>query len=121
MTQVGVGRAAVVPLQLEGLGTADLVLLASDFLTVVLGLVIAYFAYLGYRRNDSRAMLFVAIGFVLVFGGPGLLALVYLFTPIANGYLVSGLTQASELAGMLAILYGIAGAGWRARRRRRSE
>lgn len=114
----GVGSVAAAPLQLGRLTTADLVLLASDYVTVLLGLVIAYFAFLGYRRNDSRAMLFVAVGFVFVFGGPGLVSLVYLFTPFANEYVVSGLTQASELVGMLSILYGIAGVGWRARRRR---
>lgn len=101
----------IAPLQLGGLTAAELVLVASDLVTVLLGLVISYFAYRGYRRNRSRPMLFVAVGFVLLTGGPGLVFVVYLLAPGIDPLLVGGATQGSELLGMLSILYGIAGAG----------
>ena len=56
-----------VPLQLDDLAvTPRTVLFVSEFLSIGLGLVIAYIAFQGYRRNDSRPMLFIAVGFVLV-------------------------------------------------------
>lgn len=92
----------VVPLQLS---TAELVLLVSDYVTIAVGLVIAYIAYRGYRRNDSRPMLYVATGFVLVFGGPGAIFLVSLVAPIPS-LVTAGLTQFVELVGMAVMLYG---------------
>jgi hypothetical protein len=50
-------------------------------------------------------MLFVAAGFVLAFGGPGLLFLALLVTPLPDA--VAGVaTQAVEILGMCTILYG---------------
>lgn len=92
-------------LQLGDAVPFELALLASDFVTIAVGLVIAYVAYRGYARNDSRPMLFIAAGFVLVFGGPGLVFLASLVVPMPN-VVLGGLTQASELAGMVSILYG---------------
>jgi len=95
----------LVTLQLGELSTADLVLLASDYVTIGLALVIAYVAFRGYDRNDSRPMLFVALGFVLAFGGPGLVFILSLVAPIPE-LVVGGVTQAVEIIGMLTILYG---------------
>jgi hypothetical protein len=95
----------LVALQLSGLSTAELVLVASDYVTIALALVIAYVAFRGYDRNDSRPMLFVAVGFVLAFGGPGLVFLVSLVAPIPS-LVTGGVTQAVEILGMLTILYG---------------
>jgi len=97
--------SALTLLQLSGLSTAELVLLASDYVTIALALVIAYVAFQGYDRNDSRPMLFVAVGFVLAFGGPGLVFLVSLVAPIPS-LVTGGVTQAVEILGMLTILYG---------------
>ena len=91
--------------QLDGLETVDLVFLLSDYFNVLLGLVIAYVAYQGYTRNDSRPMLFIAVGFLLTFGGPGSIFLLSLVLPIPP--LVTGtITQLTETIGMLSILYG---------------
>jgi len=95
----------LVTLQLGELSTADLVLLASDYVTIALALVIAYVAFRGYDRNDSRPMLFVGLGFVLAFGGPGLVFILSLVAPIPE-LVVGGVTQAVEIIGMLTILYG---------------
>jgi len=97
--------SGLIPLQLSGLSTAELVLLASDYVTVALALVIAYVAFQGYDRNDSRPMLFVAVGFLLTFAGPGLVFLVSLVAPIPS-LVTGGVTQAVEILGMLTILYG---------------
>lgn len=81
------------------------------------GLAIGYFAYLGYRRNESVPMLFVAAGFLLAFGAPALLyggyvavdALVAV-APELDGRLATAVSLASEtvrLIGLLCILYGL--------------
>lgn len=91
--------------QLGGLSTVELVLLLSDYAVIAVSFVIAYIAYQGYSRNDSRPMLFVAIGFVLVFGGPGGVFIASLLLPVPS-IVTAGLTQVIELAGMLVMLYG---------------
>jgi len=45
-------------------------LLAYELVGAALGVFIAYLAYRGYRRNQSRPMLFVSLGFALAFGVP---------------------------------------------------
>lgn len=44
----------------------DWVMLGVTFGTVVLGLVIGYQAYRGFRRNDSRPMQFLSMGLILL-------------------------------------------------------
>jgi hypothetical protein len=92
------------PLQVGGLG---LVLLVSDYVTVALGLVISYIALRGYLEQGSRPMLFVGVGFALVLGVPGLLSGVYYVTPLLDQVTTGVLTQASEIVGMLCLLYGL--------------
>lgn len=90
---------------LNGTISAELVLLLSDYVTIAIALVIAYIAYQGYGRNDSRPMLFIATGFVLTFGGPGLIFLVSLVVSVPQ-LVVVGATQFVEILGMGTILYG---------------
>lgn len=79
----------------------------TDVLSALLGLVIAYYAYRGYRRNDSRPMLFISVGFVLVLAVPFLLLLVYLAVPVLPETVTALLTQTSQVAGLLSILYAL--------------
>lgn len=44
----------------------DAIAFATGVLVVVLGIVISGRAYQGYRRNDSRPMLLLAIGMLLI-------------------------------------------------------
>lgn len=44
----------------------DWALLASAFGLVVLGLVLGYQAYRGFRRNDSRPMQYLSVGLILL-------------------------------------------------------
>lgn len=98
-----------IPLQLSRFSTVELALLASDFLTAIIGLIISYIAYQGYQRTPERAMLFVAAGFVLVFFLPGVLLVVNVVgaLPGSVGIAIAALIQVSELCGMVSILYGL--------------
>lgn len=83
-------------------------LLAYELVGAVLGVFIAYLAYRGYQRNDSRPMLFVAVGFALALGVPLVLTLLYLALPITGGQVVvQVINQTVEIAGLLCIIYGL--------------
>ena len=69
-----------------------LLFVTTKLLTVVLGTLIAYQAYRGYRRNDSRRMLYVAAGFVLITIGEvleGILFEFFTFPVFRAGFLAS--------------------------------
>ncbi|MFC6786692.1 hypothetical protein ACFQFH_12610 [Halobaculum halobium] len=94
-------------LQLGDITPTQAVFGASELLGVVLGLTIGYIAYRGYRRNDARPMLFVALGFVLLFGVPALAAGVYLLVPAVSEVHAGAATQIAELLGLVSVLYGL--------------
>ena len=86
----------------------ELGLVAYELLGAGLGVFIAYLAYRGYRRNRSRPMLFVAIGFVLALGVPLAITIGYLLAPITGGRVIVQLSsQTFEIAGLLCIIYGL--------------
>ncbi|MFC4358001.1 hypothetical protein ACFO0N_08585 [Halobium salinum] len=94
-------------LQFEGLSALELAVGASEVLSVLLGLTIAYIAYRGYRQNGARPMLFVSLGFVLVLGVPALVGGTYLLVPGVPEVAAGVVTQVSEVAGLVSILYGL--------------
>lgn len=94
-------------LQQSALETLRAVRLASEGLTLLLGLAISYIALRGYLRNRSRPMLFVAIGFFLVVGVPTVVVAVLWGLFDVPTAVVNSIAQASELVGMAAILYGL--------------
>jgi len=80
---------------------------ASEAIPMILGLAISYIAYTAYRQNQSRPMLYIAIGFILVLFVQAPLALIFIHvlelpTPILNSLL-----QIPEFAGLGLILYGL--------------
>lgn len=77
---------------------------ATDVLSALLGLFIAYQAYRGYRRNESRPMLFISVGFVLVLAVPFLLLLLHLVIPPLTETVTAVLTQLSQVSGLVAIV-----------------
>ncbi|MFD1644613.1 DUF7521 family protein [Haloarchaeobius litoreus] len=95
------------PLQSFDLETLSLARQLSEIVTIVLGLAISYIAYRGYRRNQSRAMLFVAAGFVLIIGIPAVVTVLLYFLLDVPIEIVNSVGQVSELVGMTAILYGL--------------
>ena len=107
------GRAATSPLQLWDVETelppewVITYVQATDVLAALLGIFIAYQAYRGYRRNESRPMLFISIGFVLVLAIPFLLLLLYLAIPMLTETIVVILTETSQVIGLVAIVYAL--------------
>ena len=86
----------------------DLALQLYELVGAVLGVAIAAIAYRGYRRNDSRPMLFIAIGFTLVLGLPLLVVPVYYLLPVSGGQrALQAVIQTLEIAGLLCIVYAL--------------
>ncbi|MFC5279728.1 hypothetical protein ACFPM1_13310 [Halorubrum rubrum] len=94
-------------LQSIDLDTLSRIRTYSELISVALGLAISYLAYLGYRRNRSRPMLFIALGFALILGVPGAALVILRFWLGVPVPIVNSVGQLSELAGLLAILYGL--------------
>jgi len=95
------------PLQLIDLETLRLVRQVSELIPMILGLAISYFAYTAYRQNQSRPMLYIAVGFVLVLFVQLPLSLILLYllelpTPVLNS-----IVQIPEFIGLGLILYGL--------------
>jgi hypothetical protein len=78
-----------------------------EFVGALLGLFIAYQAYRGYRRNESRPMLFIALGFVLVVGLPVLLTVPFLLVSAIPQAAYQFTIQTSEIAGLVCIVYAL--------------
>lgn len=80
---------------------------ATQVLSVILGVVIAYQAYRGYHRNESRPMLFLALGFILVLAAPFSIFVLYaLFSGIPVTAVIVA-SQISQVTGLAAILYAL--------------
>jgi len=76
------------------------------------GMYIVYLAYKGYRRNSSRPLLFVSIGFALITAATVLEGILYVFIaplsdPISNLLLALFLSTTITVIGFVAILYSI--------------
>lgn len=85
-----------------------LALQAYELVGAVLGVFIAYLAYRGYRQNDSRPMLFVALGFALVLGVPLVLTLLFLALPVSGWEVpLQVAIQTIEIAGLVSIIHGL--------------
>lgn len=83
-------------------------LLAYELFGAALGVFIAYLAYQGYRRNRSRPMLFVSLGFALALGVPLVITLLYLALPVTGGrVVVQVVSQTFTVVGLLCIIYGL--------------
>ncbi|MEF8779147.1 MAG: hypothetical protein V5A46_00540 [Haloferacaceae archaeon] len=87
--------------------TAETATTVTNVLKAAIGISIAVIAYRGYRRNRSRPMLVIAIGFLLVLGLPFLLFLLDVFTPAGVTFAIVLASEASQLLGLLAILYAL--------------
>jgi|AntRauTorcE11898_2_1112593.scaffolds.fasta_scaffold33427_2 hypothetical protein len=91
---------------------------ALSVIAALLGLAVGWVALRGYRRNDSRPMLFVAAGFLLAFWAPPALLLTYLavdlvatFSPALEESVPTAIAMTGDLsriAGFVCILWGLA-------------
>jgi len=102
----------LVPLQIAPPDVPNWVRTVSQGMSLVsalVGLLIAYQAFRGYRRNDSRPMLFIAVGFALTVGLPFVLLgpmLLLKGNPAAATVFVL-LSNGSTLVGLGCILYAL--------------
>lgn len=87
--------------------TAETATMVTNVLKAAIGISIAFIAYRGYRRNRSRPMLVIAIGFLLVLGLPFSLFVLDVLTPGAATFAIVLASEASQLLGLLAILYAL--------------
>lgn len=87
--------------------TVQVWLTGYELAGAVLGLFIAYQAYRGYRRNESRPMLFMSLGFVLVVGVPVLLTIPFLLVPAVPQAAYQFAIQTSEVGGLVCIIYAL--------------
>lgn len=88
---------------------AQLLSQGINVLIGIVGIAIAYVAYRGYRRNQSRPMLFISIGFILTAGLPFAMFLpVVLLNPGETALLAFSMTRnVATLLGLLSILYAL--------------
>ncbi|QKY19482.1 hypothetical protein B4589_003470 [Halolamina sp. CBA1230] len=93
------------PLQVDGTTTA--LLQGYEMVGAALGLFIAYLAYRGYRRNDSRPMLYLAIGFGIILGLPIPVVAISLLFPSIPGPAVQAIIQTVEIGGLCCIIYAL--------------
>ena len=75
-------------------------------LTMAAGLVVAVAAYRGYRRYDSKPLLHVALGFLLISIGVGAEGILFDFTPLSL-YQASMIHSVFMIVGMALIVYSI--------------
>ena len=96
-----------VTLQSVDLETLRTVRQLSEVIIILFGLAISYIAYTAYQQNQSRPMLYIAVGFVLVLFVPGSAAVVLFLLLDVPGPVVNSVNQFFELAGLGLILYGL--------------
>lgn len=83
-------------------------LVVAKVITMILGFVIAYEAYQGYRHYDSQPMLYVAIGFLFISFGAVIEGI--LFDVVGLSIFLAGTVQTLIVAaGMLFVLYSLYG------------
>ncbi len=79
---------------------------ATKLLALVLGAFIVYLAYRGYKRNRSRPLFYVAVGFALITAGT--LAEGILYVIVGSDLLAALATgTAVTVLGFFAIIYSI--------------
>ena len=112
VSQVGPGsQFAGVALQIaEAPDTPRLAVVVGTFLlTAILGVLIAYRAYQGYRRNRSKPMLYLTVGLILVTAVPPLLSLTLSNLTALEGWLIVLAMGLSQICGLTSILYSLYG------------
>jgi hypothetical protein len=91
------------PEPLQALTTIQAVILLSQILISLLGLTVAYIAYVGFRRHEREPMLYFCVGFFLLFGPPAIVGIAVL---VGIGSEVGGslVTALSKIVGLVLVL-----------------
>ncbi|KPN30100.1 hypothetical protein SY89_00822 [Halolamina pelagica] len=105
MTDSAGGGASALGELLREAGPVEFATAAVTLAVLVLGLYVGYQSYRGYRRNDSRPVLFLGIGVALVATGrPVVSTLGYLLLPGAD-LVLAVVSFGVSVTGLLSILY----------------
>lgn len=75
---------------------------------ILVGLVIVYYSYRGYKRTGNRSLLYLALGFTFVAIGSVAAGLLFEFLNY-NLITVETIEAATRLAGFILIIYSILG------------
>ncbi|TYT62507.1 DUF7521 family protein [Natrialba swarupiae] len=87
----------------------ELFTIASLFLVALMGAIIAYQAYRGYRRNDATSMLYLALGLLLLTVCPFLVNVTITTVTNADHLVTVFFENVSRLLGLVAIMYSLYG------------
>ncbi|WP_137291596.1 DUF7521 family protein [Natronorubrum halophilum] len=87
----------------------ELLTVASLFLVALIGTIIAYQAYRGYRRNNASSMLYLAIGLLLLTLCPFLINVTITTFLDFRQIVTVFLENVSRLLGLVAIMYSLYG------------
>lgn len=83
-------------------------LIVVKLIVLGLGLIIAVTAFRGYRRHGSEAMLYLAVGFVLISVGTAIEGLLFELFDL-DIFLASAIQTLVAASGMLVVLYSLYG------------
>ncbi|MFC6725267.1 hypothetical protein ACFQE1_12985 [Halobium palmae] len=75
--------------------------------STILGLAVGYLALRGYWQSRKRPMLFIAVGFFLVFWTPVFLVVGPYLVPLVGPFVYGMVGEISRIVGLLCILYGL--------------
>ena len=90
-----------------GPGLQSRIAFALTITSTVLGLAVGYLALQGYWRSRRRPMLFIAVGFFLVFWTPVLLLAGPYLVPVVGAFVYGMLGELSRVLGLVSIIYGL--------------
>lgn len=80
----------------------------EQFLILVFGLVVIYYASRGYSRSKTKSMLLLAVGFAFVVLGAGLAGILFELMGV-DLTTVETIQAGSQAVGFFIILYSLAG------------
>ena len=81
--------------------------IVSQVATIVVGTYVAYQSYRGFRRNNSRPMLTLAIGLVLMIPVASGLEMVLLDLSLLSTIQSELIVQTISISGLIVIFYGL--------------
>ncbi|WP_265107873.1 DUF7521 family protein [Halosolutus halophilus] len=87
----------------------ELLTIGTLFLVAIMGTLIAYQAYRGYRRNDARSMLYLAIGLLLLTLCPFVINVTINTLASPDQVVTVFFENVSRLFGLAAIMYSLYG------------
>lgn len=85
----------------------ETIMLGFVAVIAVIGGFVAYQSYRGYRRNDSRPMLFLAVGILLLTAGPAAATIGLSLLTSATDAEILLVISLSHFAGVLSVLYAL--------------